>query len=251
METVLRGASVYVILLVIFRLSGRRTMSQATPFDLVLLLVVAETTQQALLADDKSVTNALVLVTVLFSFDVLLSYAKRASPFVDRLLDGVPTVLVTDGRPDAVAMRRSRVTLSDVLAAARSSQGLERLDQYPFCHPRSRRQAVDHPPQLGGAGGVRSPGASPGAFAPLPGSGAHARGKGQRPGDGRRPRGRSEHRKGGRIFLRRRRPQPIRSRGAARGLPRASRSAITMARARLTRLFTVPMAQPQIRALVS
>lgn len=54
MDSVFRGAAIHLILLVIVRVSGRRTMAQATPFDFVLLLIVAETAQQALLGDDFS-----------------------------------------------------------------------------------------------------------------------------------------------------------------------------------------------------
>src|SRR3546814_4753574 len=54
------------ILLVIVRLSGRRTAAQMTPFDFVLLLIIAETTQQALLGDDFSITNAAILIITLF-----------------------------------------------------------------------------------------------------------------------------------------------------------------------------------------
>ncbi|MHC2300200.1 uncharacterized membrane protein YcaP (DUF421 family) [Rhizobium mongolense] len=60
--------------LVVIRLSGRRTLAQMTPFDLVILLVVSETTQQAMLGNDFSITNAIVLILTLFLADILLSY---------------------------------------------------------------------------------------------------------------------------------------------------------------------------------
>ena len=77
MESVIRGVAIYLVLLVIIRLSGRRTMAQATPFDFVLLLIVAETTQQALLGDDFSITNAIVLIVTLFLMDIGFSYLTR------------------------------------------------------------------------------------------------------------------------------------------------------------------------------
>lgn len=100
METVVCGAAIYVVLLVIVRLSGRRTLAQMTAFDLVLILICAETTQQALLADDFSVTNAVILIVTLFALDIALSFVKRTWPFADRVLEGVPTILVADGKPD-------------------------------------------------------------------------------------------------------------------------------------------------------
>src|SRR5690606_1852374 len=77
METVIRGIAVYAFLLVVMRLSGRRTLAQVTPFDFVVLLIVAETTQQALLADDYSLVNCFVLVLTLFVADIVLSYVKE------------------------------------------------------------------------------------------------------------------------------------------------------------------------------
>lgn len=129
MESVIRGAAVYFFLLLILRFSGRRTVAQMTPFDLVLLLIIAETTQQALLGDDFSITNSIVLIVVLFGIDIALSYIKQWAPNLARVLDGAPTVLITDGKPDLRALHRSRVSLEDVLTAARQNQGLERLEQ--------------------------------------------------------------------------------------------------------------------------
>lgn len=129
MESVIRGAAVYLILLVIMRLSGRRTLAQMTPFDFVLLLIIAETTQQALLGDDFSITNAVVLIVTLIVIDIGLSYIKRWSPAAAQLLEGVPTVLIRDGKVDQHALKRARVEMSDVLVSARQNQGLENADQ--------------------------------------------------------------------------------------------------------------------------
>lgn len=132
MESILRGASIYFIVLVVLRLSGRRTLAQMTTFDLVLVLIISETTQQALLADDFSITNATLVMTTLCGLNVLLSYIKEASPLAERILDGVPTVLISRGKPDSRAIRRARVDMKDILEAAREQHGLERLDQIKF-----------------------------------------------------------------------------------------------------------------------
>ena len=132
MESVLRGAVVYLVLLVILRLSGRRTLAQSTPFDLVLLLIVAETTQQALLGDDFSITNAVVLIVTLFTMDIAMSLLKKWSSWLARFMDGTPTVLIAKGVPDWEAMRRARVELPDILSAARGAHGLRRLEEIDF-----------------------------------------------------------------------------------------------------------------------
>lgn len=129
MESVIRGAAIYFIVLVIIRISGRRTMAELTPFDFVLLLIVAETTQQALLGDDFSITNAVVLIVTLFLIDIILSHLKTWFPSLGPVLDGVPTVLIRDGKVNKRALKRARVSEDDILVAARHQQGLENMGE--------------------------------------------------------------------------------------------------------------------------
>lgn len=84
MDAVARALATYLFLLVIFRVSGRRTLAEASNFDFVLLLIVAEATQQALLGDDFSVTNALLIITTLFVVDNGATWLKRRSTGFDR-----------------------------------------------------------------------------------------------------------------------------------------------------------------------
>jgi len=132
METVIRGVAVYLFLMLILRLSGRRSLAQITSFDFVLLLIIAGTFQQALVGEDFSLTNAAVLVITLVALDVGLSLVKQWSPRASIVLDGSLTVLISRGELDADALRRSRVGLEDVLQAARQQHGLKRLDQVAF-----------------------------------------------------------------------------------------------------------------------
>lgn len=132
MDSVLRALAIYGFLLVIFRVAGRRTLSQMTSFDLILLLIVSEATQQALLGDDFSFTNAFLVIATLVGVDIALSILKRRSPHLDRWIDDVPLVIVEHGRPLEDRMRRARVDDADVLEAARASQGLERMEQIKY-----------------------------------------------------------------------------------------------------------------------
>ncbi len=129
MESVLRGVAVYLFLLVVMRASGRRTLGQATPFDFVLMLIIAETTQQALLGDDFSITNAALLIATLVVVDIGFAFLKGRSPALDRLIDGVPTKLIHDGVVDHRALGRARVGLDDIMAAARQSHGIDALGE--------------------------------------------------------------------------------------------------------------------------
>ncbi|TCU10591.1 DUF421 domain-containing protein [Rhizobium sullae] len=132
MESVIRGLAIYFVLLVIIRLSGRRTLAQMTPFDLVILLVISETTQQAMLGDDFSITNATVLILTLFLADILLSYLKSWSALAGKVIDGVPTILITNGVADQEALRGCRLQIEDVLEAARNQQGVESVKDIRF-----------------------------------------------------------------------------------------------------------------------
>jgi uncharacterized membrane protein YcaP (DUF421 family) len=131
-ETVLNAVAVYLFLLIVFRLSGKRTMAQATPFDLTLLLIISEAVQNALTGDDRSLTKAFVVVLTLVVVDIGLSLLKVRSPGFDRLLDDVPVVIFSAGEPLKDRMRLARVDESDLLEAARELYGLERLDQVKY-----------------------------------------------------------------------------------------------------------------------
>ena len=77
MDSVLRAAAMYVALMVLFKIAGRRSLAELTTFDFVLLLIIGEATQQALLGDDFSFTNAMLVIATLIVLDVGLSLAKR------------------------------------------------------------------------------------------------------------------------------------------------------------------------------
>jgi uncharacterized membrane protein YcaP (DUF421 family) len=130
--THLARAGGYVFLLIVFRLSGKRPPAETTSFDLVLLLIISETTQQAMVDHDHSMMNAFLLIITLVGADILLSLIKRRAPAADRLLDGLPIVIVRDGRLPEDRARRERIDENDVLEAARLTQGLESMDQIKF-----------------------------------------------------------------------------------------------------------------------
>jgi uncharacterized membrane protein YcaP (DUF421 family) len=132
MESILRGIAVYAFLLVVFRISGKRSLAETTSFDLVLLLIISETTQQAMVDHDHSMTNAFLLIVTLVGADILLSLLKQRAPAAERWLDGVPIIIVQDGQLLKDRAGRERIDENDVLEAARLEQGLERMDQIKF-----------------------------------------------------------------------------------------------------------------------
>lgn len=128
MHAVTRGLVVYLVLLLIFRLSGKRTLAQVTTFDLVLTLIISECVQQALIGDDQSMTHAFLLVMTLVGVDVLLSVVKQRSPALRRVLEGLPLVIVEHGKLRRAGMERERIDEADILQAARLHHGVRALD---------------------------------------------------------------------------------------------------------------------------
>lgn len=132
MDSVIRPAVMYLFLMLVFRVAGRRTLSEMTNFDFVLLLIVSEATQQALIGGDASITGALLVILTLVGLDIGFSLWKQRVPRLQRWLEGLPTIIVEDGRPLREVMERARVDESDILVAARQSQGLERMEQIKY-----------------------------------------------------------------------------------------------------------------------
>ena len=132
MDSVIRAAIVYLMLLVLFRITGKRSLAQITTFDAVLLLIFSEAIQQALIDNDNSMTNAFIIIVTLLGLDVLFSVVAVRVPLVDRLLNDVPLVLIEDGRVHRDRMQKSRVSEDDILEQARTTLGVERLDQIRY-----------------------------------------------------------------------------------------------------------------------
>jgi uncharacterized membrane protein YcaP (DUF421 family) len=86
MDSVLRVCVMYLFLLLVFRLSDKRTMSNTTPFDMLPLLIIRETVQHALVREDPSVTHAMILVVTFVALDILLSLLKQRSRTAEQWL---------------------------------------------------------------------------------------------------------------------------------------------------------------------
>jgi len=132
MDSVLRAAAIYLALMVLFKIAGRRSLAELTTFDFVLLMIIGEATQQALLGDDFSLTNSMLVIVTLIVIDVGLSLLKQRSQWVSQLIDGGPTIIVENGKILHKRLRHARLIEADVMEAARSSQGIETLEQIKF-----------------------------------------------------------------------------------------------------------------------
>lgn len=124
MDMVFRALAIYLILLVVFKIAGRRALLQMTSFDLILLLIISEATQQALLGDDFSVTGAMITIVTLVAVDMLFGILKKKMDGAESALDGSPVILVDHGIPLSEKMKKVDVSLDDILVAARQTQGI-------------------------------------------------------------------------------------------------------------------------------
>ena len=129
MHSILRSACVYIALILIFRLTGKRSLAQITTFDMVLLLIISEATQEALIGQDNSITNALLVILTLIGLDLGLGFWKQHSTAVAKMLDGLPILLVQDGELHRDRMDLERVDEGEILQAAREAHGLERMEE--------------------------------------------------------------------------------------------------------------------------
>jgi uncharacterized membrane protein YcaP (DUF421 family) len=127
MDIVLRGIVVFVFLYVLMRMIGRRELSSLEPFDLILLIVLGDAVQQGLTQDDYSLTGAFLAIGTIAILQLAVSYANFRFPKLRPVLDGEPIVVMQDGKPIERNMRRERVTIEDLAAAARQ-QNIAKLE---------------------------------------------------------------------------------------------------------------------------
>lgn len=127
MDIVLRAVAIFFFLYVLMRVIGRRELSTLEPFDLILLVVLGDSVQQGLTQDDYSLTGAFIAVGTIALLQMATSYTNFRFPSLRPLLEGEPIVVVQDGNPIERNLRRERVTLDDLSAAARE-QNIAKLD---------------------------------------------------------------------------------------------------------------------------
>jgi uncharacterized membrane protein YcaP (DUF421 family) len=132
METILRTLAVYGFLLVIFRLAGKRAMADTDTFDFVVLLIISEATQQALVGDDYSLTTAFLVITTLIGCGLLLAVIKQRSSGAARILDGLPVVIIDDGKLLHDRMAKLHVDEQDVLEAGRCQEGIGTIEEIRY-----------------------------------------------------------------------------------------------------------------------
>jgi uncharacterized membrane protein YcaP (DUF421 family) len=124
-EIALRTAIIYVVMVVLLRVAGKREVGQMSILDLVVLLIISNGVQNAMVGDNTTVYGGIVAAATLVSLDWGIRRLTDRSRRAERLLEGEPALLVHDGRLMTAAMRRQGISHEELMAALRS-HGLER-----------------------------------------------------------------------------------------------------------------------------
>jgi uncharacterized membrane protein YcaP (DUF421 family) len=126
MEIIYRAMFVFGFLWFITRVTGRATLGELSTFQLLLYVTMGDLVQQSVTQQDYSVTSAVLAVSVFSLLTILLSWANTRSRIVRPLTHGTPIVVVERGRPVQASLRTERVSMDDLMAAARN-EGIEQL----------------------------------------------------------------------------------------------------------------------------
>ena len=131
-EKLARPVIVYLVLVLLLRLFGKRELAQLNPFDLVVLLSLSNTVQNAIIGDDNSVTGGVIGAFGLLAINWLVVRVLFRSPSLTRALEGRCDVLVRNGQIDTKALARESLTKEELIEVVHK-QGFESVDQVRLC----------------------------------------------------------------------------------------------------------------------
>ena len=120
-EFILRAAVIYAALLTFVRMSGKRTVGQFTPFDLLVVMLMSEAVSNGLSGGDESVIGGLIAAATVIGLNWLTAFASSRSAKADAIFGGVPVLLGRDGKTFDQALQRHRVSRSDFEKALREA----------------------------------------------------------------------------------------------------------------------------------
>lgn len=126
-ELVLRGVIVYVFLLVLLRITGKRQVGQLAPFDLVMLLILSNAVQNSMNAGDNSLLAGLILATTLILLNHFVGYLSFRNARIEIFMEGRPEVLISDGKVFKDVLDRHQISQLELETAVRNG-GCERVD---------------------------------------------------------------------------------------------------------------------------
>ena len=128
LEKIVRAAAVYVFLLVALRLTGKRQLGLMSSFDLVVLLIISNTVQNAIIGNDNSITGGFIGAITILALNYGVARFVITSKAAERLIDGSPTLLIHNGKVLEQNLRRELLTRDELMAALRR-QGILSIDE--------------------------------------------------------------------------------------------------------------------------
>jgi uncharacterized membrane protein YcaP (DUF421 family) len=132
LEKILRPIIVYAFLVLMLRLSGKRELVQLNPFDLVVLLTISNTVQNAIIGDDNTVTGGLLGATSLFAINYLVVRFLYGHRKLDQFIEGKADALILNGKVRKQRLQKELITVEQLEAAARK-QGFASLEEVEAC----------------------------------------------------------------------------------------------------------------------
>ena len=131
-EKILRPIIVYVFLIVGLRLSGKRELAQLNPFDLIVLLTLSNTVQNAIIGDDNTVLGGIIGATSLLAINYIVVRFLYDHSKLDQIVEGSPDVLIENGKVYEHKLKKELITKQELAAAARK-QGFDSLSEVRQC----------------------------------------------------------------------------------------------------------------------
>ena len=132
LEKILRPIIVYLALILLLRVFGKRELAQLNPFDLVVLLSLSNTVQNALIGEDNSISGGIVGAFTLLAINWLVVRLLYNSPRLERIVEGTDETLILNGHIDHAAMRKEMLSQDELLAVIHR-QGFDDFDEVEEC----------------------------------------------------------------------------------------------------------------------
>jgi uncharacterized membrane protein YcaP (DUF421 family) len=154
MDIVLRATVIFIALYLLVRLMGKRELGTMTPFELIVLVVIGDLIQQGVTQNDFSLTGAVIAISTIAFWALVMSWASYLWPRAERILEGEPRVIVRDGELLAGNLRRNRLTQSEIESEMRLAGIAHMSDvKWAILEPRGKISFIER----SGGGGDEPP----------------------------------------------------------------------------------------------
>ena len=122
MDLVFRTAAIFIFILFVTRVTGRRELNSLEPYDIIVLVVLGDLVQQGVTQSDNSVTGAIIVISTIMVLSVVTGWLGFRYRKAREVLEGEPLIVVDNGEPVMRNLRRERITVEEVEAEARIQQ---------------------------------------------------------------------------------------------------------------------------------